>query len=237
MNAEPADVGASQRRPIRILIVDSHTIVREGLSVLLSLEEDVAVIGHARSVTECVAHAVPLSPDLVITEIDVGGPATVEELRRAFPTALVLVLSLVDSQDAIRATLSAGAHGYILKESGRTELLEGIRAVVGGARFLCDRTSSRIVSHFLGDGTPARATLVPAPITRSEREILAMVARGMSNKNIARLRERSVRTIEKQRAMLMRKLGLRNAADLTRFALEHGLVPPEHADPSQAAIG
>ena len=238
MNAQSSDLaGSTECEPTRVLIVDSHTIVREGVSVLLAFEDDLAVLGHAASVAECVRDAAYLAPDLIITEIDVGGPDNVEELRRAFPASLVLVLSLLDSEEAIRAALAAGAHGYVLKESGRKELLNAIRTVLEGTRFLCERASARIVSRFLDDGSAARATAAPSPITRSEREILAMVARGMSNKHIARMRERSVRTIEKQRAMLMRKLGLRNAADLTRFALEHGLIPAEQADRSAQALG
>ncbi len=238
MNAQSSDLSrVTECDPTRVLIVDSHTIVREGVSVLLGVEDHLAVIGHAATVGECLRDAQTLSPDLIITEIDVGGPGNVEELRRAFPTSLVLVLSLLDSEEAIRAALAAGAHGYVLKESGRKELLGAIRAVLSGSRFLCERASARIVSRFLDDGSGTRAAATPSPITRSEREILAMVARGMSNKHIARLRERSVRTIEKQRAMLMRKLGLRNAADLTRFALEHGLIQRDQADPSAQASG
>jgi DNA-binding NarL/FixJ family response regulator len=235
MNAELSELRGNTDRTARVLIVDSHTIVREGLSVLLGLEDDLAVIGHVGGLADATAYACPSPPDLVITEIDVGGPGLVEELRRLFPAALVLVLSLLDSEEAIHAALGAGAHGYVLKESGRVEVLAGIRTVLGGARFLCQRSSARVVRHYLGDGSPTRAAATAASITRSEREILAMVARGMSNKHIARLRQRSVRTIEKQRAMLMRKLALRNAADLTRFALEHGLIPAEHGAGADAS--
>jgi DNA-binding NarL/FixJ family response regulator len=238
MNAQGSGLSrAVESVPTRVLIVDSHTIVREGATVLLGFEDALAVIGHAATVGDCLRDADRLSPDLIITEIDVGGPGNVEELRRAFPSSLVLVLSLLDSEEAIRAALAAGAHGYVLKESGRKELLSAIRTVLSGTRFLCERASARIVTRFLDDGTASRAAATLSPITRSEREILAMVARGMSNKHIARLRERSVRTIEKQRAMLMRKLGLRNAADLTRFALEHGLIQRDQVDPSLQASG
>ncbi len=228
MNARPSDLGTYPCPTTRLLLVDSHTIVCEGLSVLLDLEDDLAVIGHAASAAECTARRFPRSPDLIITEIDTGGPATVEELRRLFPAALLLVLSLVDSEDVIRAALAAGAQGYVLKESGRLELLRAIRSVVAGTRFLCDRATSRVVSHLLSDAVDPQTVPTISAITRSEREILSMVARGLSNKHIARLRDRSVRTIEKQRATVMRKLALRNAADLTRFALEHGLIEAGH---------
>ena len=229
MNAELSELLANSRPVPRILIIDSHTIVREGLTVLLGVEASLAVVGHVGSLAEACAFASPEAPDLIITEIDVGGPGIVEDLRRQFPAASVLVLILLDSEDAIRAALGAGAHGYVLKESGRAEVLNGIRTVLGGTRFLCERSAARIVSCLLQEDTPTRGAQAPTSITRSEREILAMVARGMSNKHIARLRQRSVRTIEKQRAMLMRKLALRNAADLTRFALEHGLIGSDQA--------
>jgi two-component system response regulator NreC len=233
MNAQPSNVVISLNRSTRVLIVDPQAIVREGLSVLLALEGDLSVIGHAPSSDECLAHADRFAPDLIITELEARGAASIEDLRRTFPAAIVLVLSVTASEEAIRLALAAGAHGYVLKESGRIELLHGIRAVMGGTRFLCDRAAARVVSSYLGDGSSAPATQISTPITRSERDILSMVARGLSNKHIARLRQRSVRTIEKQRAMLMRKLGLRNAADLTRFALENGLIPAQ----AQAAAG
>jgi len=229
MNAQPSELlSAGASSVTRVLIIDSHTIVREGVSVLLSLEEDLTVIGHAASVADCIRDAALLSPDLIITEIDVGGVSDVEDLRRGFPAAVVLVLSLLESEEAIRAALAAGAHGYVLKESGRKELLAAIRAVLGGTRSLCERASGRVVSRFLDSGTSTPEPAVATPLTRSEREILSMVARGMSNKHVARVRGRSVRTIEKQRAMLMRKLGLRNAAGLTRFAIANGVIEPGH---------
>jgi two-component system response regulator NreC len=227
MNAQSSDVVVELNGNTRVLIVDSQAIVREGLSVLLALEDDLSVIGHAPSSDECLANAHRFAPDLIITELEARGAAAIEDLRRTFPKAIVLVLSVMSSEEAIRVALAAGAHGYVLKESGRIELLHGIRAVIGGTRFLCDRAAARVVSSYLGDSTQASGAQFSAPITRSERDILSMVARGLSNKHIARLRQRSVRTIEKQRAMLMRKLGLRNAADLTRFALENGLIPAD----------
>ena len=216
----------------RVLIIDAHAIVREGLSVLLALEEDLAVIGHVACARDCLNPALQFSPDLIVTELDASGPAGIEQLCSMFPAARILVLSLTDSEEAIRSALSAGANGYVLKESGRAEVLQGIRAVLSGGRYLCSRAAARVVSNYLGGSPAATATKVAAPLTRSERDILSMVAKGMSNKHIARLRERSVRTIEKQRAILMRKLGLRNAADLTRFALERGIVnvAPQTAD-------
>ncbi len=238
MNANQSDVVVGISSGTRVLIVDSQAIVREGLSVLLALEDDLSVIGHAPSAEECMANAHRLDPDLIITELEPRGAAALEDLRRTFPSAIVLVLSVMATEEAIRLALAAGAHGYVLKESGRIELLHGIRAVIGGTRFLCERAAARVVRSYLGDSVAGTVTQISTPITRSERDILSMVARGLSNKHIARLRQRSVRTIEKQRAMLMRKLGLRNAAELTRFALKHGLVQAEAAtgDNSHAPI-
>ena len=212
-------------RRTRILLVDDHAILREGLSALIELESDLSVIGQAGSIAEAVATAAALGPDLIITDISLPGATGVQgivELRRRCPQARLLVLTVHAAEEYIRAGLSAGANGYVLKDASRSELMQGVRAVCAGKRYLCPHSSARVVHSYLGE--QALTPVAYACITGREREILSMIARGQTNKRIARTLDRSVKTVEKHRANLMRKLRLHNVADVTRFALQSGLL-------------
>ena len=209
----------------RIVLVDDHTIVREGLSALIDLENDLEVVGQASSIAEAVVVSQALQPDLIITDISLPGATGVQgivELRARCAGARLLVLTVHNTEEYIRAALSAGANGYILKDASRAELVQGLRAVMAGQRHLCPRSSARVVRSYLGEQQPIAP--VVSGVTGREREILAMIASGKSNKRIAITLNRSVKTVEKHRANVMRKLGLHNIADVTRFALQSGLL-------------
>jgi DNA-binding NarL/FixJ family response regulator len=214
----------------RILLVDDHTILREGLCALIELESDLAVVGQAGSIAEALLRAEALRPDLIITDISLPGATGVQglvELRARCHGARLLVLTVHNTEEYIRAALSAGADGYILKDSSRAELIQGLRAVMAGQRHLCARASARVVRSYLGE--QLQVELPVSGVTGREREILAMIASGQSNKRIALTLNRSVKTVEKHRANVMRKLGLHNIADVTRFALQSGLLAHEFA--------
>ena len=212
------------RGPARILLVDDHAILREGVSALIALESDLQVVGQAGSIPEAIERARALQPDLIITDLSLPGAAGAQgivELKRCCPKARLLVLTVHDTEEHIRAGLSAGAAGYVLKDASRSELIYGIRVVLAGQHHLCARSSARVVRSYLGEPTPVPQ--VVAGVTGREREILAMIASGQSNKRIAQALKRSVKTVEKHRANLMRKLNLHNVADVTRFAMQSGL--------------
>ncbi len=222
--SDPTGIDVALSRA-RILLVDDHAILREGISALLALESDLEVVGQAGSIVEAVERACALQPDLIITDLSLPGAAGMQgivELRRCCPQSLLLVLTVHDTEEHIRAGLSAGAAGYVLKDASRVELIYGIRAVLAGQRHLCARSSARVVRTYLGEQPPVPH--VVAGVTEREREILAMIAGGQSNKRIALSLNRSVKTVEKHRANLMRKLGLHNVADVTRFALQCGML-------------
>jgi DNA-binding NarL/FixJ family response regulator len=222
-------------RRARVLLIDDHAILREGLSALINLESDMQVVGHAGSVVDGVALAQSLEPDLIITDISLPGATGVQgivELRRRCPRARLVVLTVHNTEEYIRAALSSGADGYVLKDATRNELIHGLRAVLAGQRHLCPRSSARVVRSYLGEQPPIPQ--VASGVTGREREILGMIARGQSNKRIAMTLNRSVKTVEKHRANLMRKLGLHNVADVTRFAMQSGLL---HAEQSERADG
>jgi DNA-binding NarL/FixJ family response regulator len=213
----------------RIVLVDDHVILREGVCALIELESDLQVVGQAGSIADAVGVCAARMPDLIITDISLPGATGVQgiaELRERCIGARLLVLTVHDSEEYIRAAISAGADGYILKDANRAELMEGLRAVLSGRRYLCPRSAARVVRSYLGEQSPAARNV--DGVTGREREILSLIASGQSNKRIAITLNRSVKTVEKHRSNVMRKLDLHNIADVTRFALQVGLLP-QHA--------
>ncbi len=220
---------APRTRRARILIIDDHAILREGLSTLIDLEADMQVVGQAGSIAEGVATAEAIDPDLIITDISFPGATGVQgiiELRRRCPRARLLVLTVHNTEEYIRAALCAGTDGYVLKDATRAELIHGLRAVLAQQRYLCPRSSAHVMRSYLGEQPPAHA--YPSGVTGREREILGMIASGRSNKQIAVTLKRSVKTVEKHRSNLMRKLALHNVAEVTRFALQSGILQGDH---------
>ena len=231
----PVTITDPPQRRTRILLVDDHAIMREGLAALIELEGDLCVVGQAGSLAEAMAIVAELAPDLMVTDISLPGATGIQgivELRRRCPQVRLLVLTVHDTEEYIRAALAAGASGYVLKDASRAELMLGLRAVCSGQRYLCARASARVVRSFLGEQAPQPKAL--AAVTGREREILLMIARGQTSKRMALQLNRSVKTIEKHRANLMRKLQLHNVADVTRFALQSGLLATRTGSTSEA---
>jgi two-component system response regulator NreC len=224
MLKEPPAIAAAR---ISVLLVDDHAILREGLRALLELEPDIDVLGEAGTFEEALKRAVELMPDIVLTDIGLpgrSGLSLVTELRKHCPHARVVLLTAHSSEEYLRAGLDVRADGYVLKDSGREELVAALRSVVGGQQYLCKAVADTVMATYLSrDGRPvARSPL--QTLTERERQVLTRVASGHSNKAVARDLILSVKTVEKHRANLMRKLSLHNAADITRFALNHHLV-------------
>jgi DNA-binding NarL/FixJ family response regulator len=217
--------GAALAAGARVLLIDDHAILREGLSALLNVEPGLEVVGQVRSVAAAVELAGSLDLDLIITDIRLPvatGMQDILELRSRYPSARLLALTAHNSAESIRAAFAAGADGYMLKDATRVELVSAVRAVLAGQRHLCPRSMAHVVHGYLDE---SKAPPPPAiGITAREREVLAMIANGQSNKCMAMTLDLSVKTIEKHRANLMRKLGLSNLADVTRFALENGIL-------------
>ncbi|HEY2685047.1 MAG TPA: response regulator transcription factor [Steroidobacteraceae bacterium] len=225
LGAPGSGVNTSFDGKSRLILVDDHAILREGLIALSEMEPDLKVVGQAGTIAEGIAVAIAQRPDLIITDLCMPGSAGLQgivEFRQRCAGAKVLVLTMHDSEEHIRAALSAGAQGYVLKDASRGELMHAIRAVIAGQRHLCPRSSARVVRSYLGE-RPAVSPLASG-VTGREREILGMIAAGLSNKRIAIGLGRSVKTVEKHRANLMRKLQLHNVAEVTRFAMESGLL-------------
>jgi two-component system response regulator NreC len=231
---------------IRIVLVEDHAILREGLKALIELESDFDVVGEFCSVDESLDGIRNLQPDIVVTDLGLPGRSGIEllsEIKRLSPMTRKLVLTAHENEEYIRAALNAGAEGYVLKDANSAELMLGIRTVSLGQQYLCRAIASKILSGYLsGDQRPASVTATQS-ITGREREVLTRIALGNSNKLIARELGVSPKTVEKHRSNLMRKLQLHNAAAITMFAIRNGMTSSEPfgdraaARPSLVSVG
>jgi DNA-binding NarL/FixJ family response regulator len=212
---------------IRIVLVEDHAILRDGLKALIKIEPDFAVVGEFGAVDQCLAGIAELQPDLVVTDLELPRRSGIEllgHIKEIVPKARKLVLTAHDSEEYVRAAFNAGADGYVLKDTDRAELMLAIRTVAAGQQFLCDAVANKVLSGYLRGDAPRRGTASAPRITGREREVLTRIALGQSNKFIARSLELSVKTVEKHRSNLMRKLDLHNAAAITLFAVRNGLT-------------
>lgn len=221
--------GISQAQPARrrIALVEDHAILREGVRALLEIEVDFEVVADVGNAEDALAAVRRLQPDIVVTDLSLPGRSGIEligELRQTCPAVRILVLTVHDTEEYIRASLNAGAHGYVLKDASRAELLHAVRAVGAGQPWLCPPVAAKVVSGYLNGKTPVRPMAPEDLVTGRERQVLTRIAMGQSNKVIARELSLSVKTVEKHRSNLMRKLTLHNTAAVTLFAIRHGYV-------------
>ncbi|MGH8707569.1 MAG: response regulator [Burkholderiales bacterium] len=210
--------------PIRVLIVDDHAVVRDGLQALLAKAEDLQVVGVAGNGREAIEQAQRARPDVVVMDIgmpELDGVEATRRLREKCPESRVLILSMHLSSEHVARALHAGALGYVLKESAGEEVAEAIRAVSAGRRYLSHRLSDLMIDDFLRDGVKV------SPLDRlslRESEVLKWVVEGHTNADIAERLALSVKTVETYRARIMRKLGVKDTVDLVKFAMRHGIV-------------
>lgn len=212
---------------IRLVLADDHPLFRRGIRAFLSRRPDLKIVGEAPDGEAAVALARRLDPDVVLLDVNMpglDGLRAVEALRRSAPRTRVLMLTVHTRTEYVMQMIHSGAHGYIAKDAAPAELLRAILKVArGGVHF-----NSEAALAFLQDNlaAPGCAAFTPvARLARREREVLALLADGLSNKEIAAHLKLSVRTVETHRERLKRKLGLRTVAELTRFALANELPP------------
>lgn len=223
--AEPHSTVAKSRA--RIVLVEDHIILRQGLKALIEIEPDFEIVGEFSAVAPCLANIGPLQPDLVVTDLELPQSSGIEllvQIKHIVPNARKLVLTAHNNEEYIRAALNAGVDGYVLKDASRAELMLAIRTVCAGQQFLCDTVANKILSGYLLGGEARRNHVGLQGITGREREVLTRIALGDSNRVIAHALTLSVKTVEKHRANMMRKLNLHNAAAITLFAVRNGLM-------------
>lgn len=212
--------------PIRVLLAEDHTIVRQGLVALLSTQAGIEVVGEAEDGRAAVAAAVRLRPDVVLMDLGMPGLNGVDatrQIRRESPGTFVVILSMHASEEHVRPAIRAGATGYLLKGSGLSDLVAAIRAVAAGEGFLSPAIAKILVRDAQGDEEPASS----GPLTAREREILQLVGEGHSSPDIARLLHLSAKTVEGHRGRIMAKLQIHDVAGLVRYAIRVGLVSSE----------
>jgi DNA-binding NarL/FixJ family response regulator len=227
---------------LRVLLADDQTILRHGLRAILGAEPDLEVIGEASNMQDAIVLSRRLLPDVVITDIAFSNGIeihAISQLRRECPGARVLLLTGHSCQECMRAAMTAGVHGYILKHSPFEVLLRAIRSQ--GSEYEYSELPLRATTKQVRPIAQS-ATAQIADMTARERQVLIGVALGYSNKRIAGNLGRSVKTIEKHRFKMMHRLGLQNAAAATRYAMDNGLlhgaerVPgPEHGSAAAGA--
>jgi len=200
---------------VRLVIVDDHTLVRDGLRARLSVVAGLQVIGEAASGAEALALAGALAPDLMLVDVGMRGMNGIElatALRQQHPAIRVLMLSMYDNREYVLSAIRAGARGYVLKESPTEEIIAAIGVVCAGGNYF----SAQVSSLVLQSGT------APPQLTAREHEVLLLLAHGRSNKLVARQLDISVRTVETHRLSLRRKLGVDSASELLKIAVTNG---------------
>jgi len=209
---------------LKILLVDDHPIVREGLKTLILTQSDMEVIGEASDGQEACQQASLLQPDLVIMDISMpglSGTQATERLCRECPKVKVLVLTIHEDKGYIRQLLAAGAAGYVLKRAAGEELIHAIRVVSAGRTYLDPDMAGKVVTGFVRRTGESLPTKGPS-LSDRELEIAKLTASGHSNKEIGNLLDLSVKTVETYRTRGMEKLGLSSRVDLVRYAVQQG---------------
>ncbi|MEV0705411.1 response regulator transcription factor [Saccharopolyspora sp. NPDC050389] len=211
----------------RILLADDHALVRRGVRLILDNEPDLVVVAEAGDGAEAIEKARTDEPDLAILDIAMPrltGLQAAVQLSSLQPDLRILILTMYDNEQYFFEALKAGASGYVLKSVADRDLVEACRAAMRGEPFLYPGAITALIRNYLdhaGDGEPTAKT-----ITRREEEILKLVAEGHSSKEIADLLVISTKTVERHRANLLQKLGLRDRLELTRYAIRTGLIEP-----------
>jgi len=213
----------------RVVIADDHAIMRDGLRALIETDEGIEVVATVENGREAVDAVRTHSPDLVLMDLAMpymDGLTAIRELTRRGVSAKILVLTMHKTEEHIRAALQAGASAYLLKDASRAELLMAMRTVLAGKTYISPAVADRIVTRYLDrDGAGAVRSLSDT-LTMREKQVLKLIAEGRRNREIAEALFLSVKTVEKHRANVMRKLDLHNIAALTSFAIENNLVSP-----------
>jgi DNA-binding NarL/FixJ family response regulator len=211
---------------IRVLIADDHAIVREGVRALLTLSDDMTVVGEAANGREAIELARRLSPDVILMDIampGLGGLEATIEIRKENPQARILVLTQYEDREYIRRFLKAGVSGYVLKKAAGAELTSAIRAVHRGGLVLDPEVAREAMREQTGSAGPGGGDPYDT-LTDREKQVLKLVAEGHSNKDVAELLDISVKTAMSHREHIMQKLDLHSRTDLIRFAIQQGVI-------------
>jgi len=211
----------------QIFIVEDHRLFREGLKAMLSPSQEYEIIGEAEDGLEAIRLIKKQKPDLVLLDLSMprmNGLSVLREIKGAMPEVKILVLSIHESDQYVLQAFEARADGYAIKDSSREELRVAIRSVLEGKKYISPGVAGNVLEGYLDGRKTLKTKSALDTVTEREKEILKLLGEGYQNKEIADLVHISVKTVEKHRANIMAKLDLHNAAALTAFAFEHGLI-------------
>ena len=211
--------------PIRILVVDDHAVVREGLRAFLGLQEGFEIVGEAADGEEAIERAGELEPDVVLMDLvmpELDGVSAMRELRQRSPRSRVIVLTSFLDDDRVMPALEAGAAGYLLKNSQPAELARAIRAAQAGEAIIDSAVAARLVKT-LSDGPQTRRRDALEQLTNRERDVLVLIANGRSNKRIALELGISEKTVKTHVGHVLAKLGVTDRTQAALLAVQHGL--------------
>jgi len=206
----------------KIVLVDDHQILREGLRVLLEAQGDMEIVGETGDGAAALKLVRTLHPDIVIMDVNMEGMDGIEATRaikREVPETKVLALSMHLRSSFVSEMFRSGASGYLLKENAFVELVQAIRTVLAGEKYACAKVASLLVEEYV-----QVADRVPAPLTERETAVIRMLASGKSAKEIALLTHTSIKTIDARRRRIMRKLGIGSVAELVIYAIRERLI-------------
>lgn len=209
----------------RILIVDDHTVVRDGLAMIIEASADLEVAGTAADGREAIIRANELKPDVIIMDIampNLNGIEATAALRVSLPLVRTIILSMHNTREHVYRAMQAGAAGFVLKESAGTEVLTAVRAVASGGVYFGNGVE--IPESRTSPTPPSKSPL--DRLSSREREVLQLVVEGMTSSSIAGILTLSPKSVETYRSRIMRKLGLSDITSLVKFAVHHGITPP-----------
>jgi two-component system response regulator NreC len=212
---------------LRIVLVDDHTILREGLRALLSAVPNFEILAEAADGREAVRCVEKLGPDLLLIDLSMprmSGMDAISEIKKRFPATKIIALTVHKTEEYLMATLQAGVDGYVLKDATHDELVMAIHNVMAGKPYLSPGISGKVIEGYLEGKEGSLSVSSWQKLSQREREVLKLIAEGYKNKEIAEDLCISLKTVEKHRANLMKKLDLHNAAGLTVYAMEKGIV-------------
>ncbi len=209
-----------------VLIVEDHTLLRQGLIAMISSDPTLEVVGEADNGRDAIRQAATLKPDVVLMDINMpvmNGSEALTEIKHRDSNIKVIMLTAHNAEEYIRDSIKAGANGYVLKQATRDELIMGIHKVLNGKTYLTPDVADKLFNKYLS-GSAATEQSAWEQISKREREVLKLVAEGNTNKVIANQMCVSIKTVEKHRSNLMKKLDLHNSAALTAYAIEKGII-------------
>jgi DNA-binding NarL/FixJ family response regulator len=215
------------KEKVRIVLAEDHTILREGLRALLTADPNFEITGEAADGRAAVRLVEKQIPDLILMDLSMPrmtGMDAIREIKKRYSQTKIIALTVHKTEEYLRTTLQAGADGYVLKDATHDELMMAIQSVLKGKTYLSPGVSGKVIEGYL-EGKESQMPLSPLGLlSQREREVLKLIAEGYKNKEIATDLCISLKTVEKHRANLMKKLDLHNAAALTAYAIEQGLV-------------